>query len=199
MIGNPPSLATFFDIWRRSPGEFLRYESGLGSARWSYAAVASGASAFAQRLRKAGIAPGERVLFWGENRPEWIAALWGCLLGGVIVVPLDSRSSPALAGRIAAIVHARALLIGEGLVAPPELCCPVWPFESVKEESAAPEPFPAAPAEQLAEILFTSGATGEPRGVTLTHRNILANLRPIDDGIEKYRRYIRHSSHPSAF
>ena len=191
MIGNPPSLAAFFDVWRRNPGEFLRYESDLGAARLTYGATASHACAFVHRLRAAGIAPGERVLFWGENRPEWIVALWGCLLAGVIVVPLDFRSSPALALRIASIVDARALVIGEGLAAPPELRCPVWTFRSLTEDSAAPESFSPAPPDQVAEILFTSGATGEPRGVTLTQRNILANLRPIDDGIEKYRRYIR--------
>ena len=48
---------------------------------------------------------------------------------------------------------------------------------------------PAAP-DDVAEILFTSGATGEPKGVTITHRNILANLKPIDAGIEKYRKYM---------
>jgi long-chain acyl-CoA synthetase len=198
VIGNPPSLAAFFEVWRRNPGDFLRYESGLGgssfnsaAARLSYRATAEHACGFAQRLRTAGVAVGDRVVFWGENRPEWVGALWGCLLAGVIVVPLDFRSSPALAARIAAIVDARALLIGEGLAAPTELTCPVWPLRSVVEDAVPPEAFSPADPRQVAEILFTSGATGEPKGVTLTHRNILANLRPIDAGIGKYRRYIR--------
>lgn len=191
MIGDPPSLAAFFSIWSRNSGEFLRYEGDVGPVRISYAAAAAGASGFAARLRNAGIARGERILFWCENRPEWIVALWGCLLEGVIAVPIDFRSSATVVERIAAIVNARALLIGEGLTPPASLPCPVWPMRGVAESAgitiAAFEP---APQDDVAEILFTSGATGEPKGVTLTHRNILANLKPINHGIEKYRRYM---------
>jgi len=194
VIGNPPSLAAFFGIWRHNRGGFLRCESDLGAAHLSYSDTAAHAATFARRLRAAGIAPGERVLFWGENRPEWVVALWGCLLEGVVVVPLDFRSSPTLVLRIAGIVGARALFIGEGLPAPEGLPCPVWPLRDLTKDAAPhtypPDAYPPAPPDQLAEVLFTSGATGDPKGVTLTHRNILANLRPIDEGIAKYRRYI---------
>ena len=46
-------------------------------------------------------AKGDKVLFWSENRPEWIVAFWGCLLGGVVVVPIDYRASPEFLTRIA--------------------------------------------------------------------------------------------------
>lgn len=191
MIGTPPSLAAFFSIWSQSSGEFLRYEGDVGPVRLSYADAASAASGFAERLRTAGIGRGERILFWCENRPEWIVALWGCLLEGVVAVPIDFRSSASVVQRIAAIVDARALLIGEGLTPPDALPCPVWPMRGVIGDAAGrPANFDAAALDDTAEILFTSGATGEPKGVTLTHRNILANLKPIDHGIEKYRRYM---------
>ncbi len=191
MIGNPPSLAAFFEIWRRNRGEFLRYEGGIGpgAARLTYAAAANSAAGFAARLREAGIAKGERVLFWGENRPEWVVALWGCVLEGVIAVPVDFRSSGAVVERIGAIVSARALLIGEALEAPAGLACPVWHLRELRAGNAEFVFTPAAP-DDLAEILFTSGATGDPKGVTITHRNILANLKPIDEGIAKYRKYM---------
>jgi long-chain acyl-CoA synthetase len=190
VIGNPPSLAAFFSLWSKNSGEFLRYEGDVGPVRVSYGAAAAAASIFAARLRTAGIKPGERVLFWCENRPEWLVALWGCLLEGVIAVPIDFRSSATVVLRIAAIVNARALMLGEGLTPPDGLPCPVWPMRGVLAQASAVAEFQPAPPDQLAEILFTSGATGEPKGVTITHRNILANLKPIDHGIEKYRRYM---------
>ena len=190
MIGNPPSLAAFFSLWSKNSGEFLRYEGDVGPVRVSYSAAAAAASEFAARLRTAGIKPGERILFWCENRPEWVVALWGCLLEGVIAVPIDFRSSATVVQRIAAIVDARALMLGEGLTAPDRLPCPVWPMRGVLAQASTVADFPPAPPDQLAEILFTSGATDEPKGVTITHRNILANLKPIDHGIEKYRPYM---------
>jgi len=192
LIGNPPSLAAFHSIWRRNKGEFLRYEGDLGAARLSYAEASQAAAALAARLREAGIGKGERVVFWGENRPEWVAALWGCILEGVVVVPVDFRSSGSVMVRIAGIVSARAVLAGEGVKVPEGLGCPVWPLRGVQPGAgaAAAGGFGAAGGTELAEVLFTSGATGDPKGVTLTHRNILANLVPIDQGIEKYRRYM---------
>ena len=119
-----------------------------------------------------------------------MVALWGCLLEGVIAVPIDFRSSASVVQRIAGIVDARALMLGEGLTPPEGLPCPVWPMRGVLSQASTVADFQPAPPDQLAEILFTSGATGEPKGVTITHRNILANLKPIDQGIEKYRRYM---------
>jgi long-chain acyl-CoA synthetase len=190
MIGNPPSLATFYSLWKRHKGEFLRYEGDLGTGRLTYAEAARVAAAFAEHLRNTGIDKGGRILFWGENRPEWVAALWGCLLAGVVAVPLDFRSSASMVERVEGIVKARALLIGEGLTAPGNLSCPVWPMRMVLDVPRAVHTFASASAGDLAEILFTSGATGDPRGVTITHRNILANLQPIDEGIAKYRKYM---------
>lgn len=190
MIGNPPSLAAFFQNWSRNKGDFLRYEGDLGHTRISYRLASSAAAGFAEYLRANGIATGDRIVLWGENRPEWILALWGCVLSGVVAVPVDFRSSPAMVSRIAQIVEARALLLGEGLNAPPDIGCRIWPMRQVLEVPRAAHAAAAAGAGDLAEILFTSGATGDPKGVTITHRNILANLKPIDHEIAKYRKYM---------
>ena len=190
MIGNPPSLAAFFKEWSQHKGEFLRYDGDLNAvSHLTYPEAARAALGFAEHLRNTGISKGDKIVFWGENRPEWVVALWACLLEGVIATPVDFRSSAAIVEKIAGIVDAKAVLIGPGQT-PPNVNCPVWPMRLVLDVPRAAH-FPAAhdPAD-LAEILFTSGATGEPKGVTITHRNILANLKPIDHGIEKYRKYI---------
>jgi long-chain acyl-CoA synthetase len=191
VIGDPASLAAFFEVWRKNPGGFLSYEGDIGARRFTYNEAARAAIAFARKLREAGIAKGERIVFWGENRPEWVVALWGAVLDGVVVVPVDFRSSPKIVEKIAGIVAARGLLVGEGLEPSESLPCPVWALRDVpRGKPSESAHFAPAPADDLAEILFTSGATGEPKGVTITHRNILANLKPIDEGIAKYRKYM---------
>ncbi len=52
-------------------------------------------------------------MIWSENRPEWLVALWGCLLARVVLVPVDYRASADLVTRIAGIVQAKAVLVGE--------------------------------------------------------------------------------------
>ena len=104
------------------------------------------------------------------------------------MVPIDFRSSANVVERIAGIVAARVLMIGDAVRPPESLPCPVWHLRDVGTSS--PSSFTPAAADDVAEILFTSGATGDPKGVTITHRNILANLKPIDEGIEKYRKYM---------
>jgi long-chain acyl-CoA synthetase len=190
VLGDPPSLAAFFEIWRRNQGEFLHYDGDAGAIRLRYDVAGRSAVGFAKRLRDAGIGKGERVLFWSENRPEWVVALWGSILEGVVAVPVDFRSSAALVERIAAIVSARALLIGDAVGSPSGVPCPVWHLREVLHADDEGGAFTPAGPDDVAEILFTSGATGEPKGVTITHRNILANLKPIDAGIEKYRKYM---------
>src|ERR1044071_4523557 len=86
---------------------------GLRTSRWSYARLASCAFQFARELEARGIGPGDRVLFWGENRPEWIACFYGCLLRGVVVVPLDLKSAPDFVARVQQQAAAKLLLSDE--------------------------------------------------------------------------------------
>ena len=98
------TLIDFFDDLALLDGEFLVYDDGYRTWSLTYAETAAAARAFAGRLREAGIGKGDAVAIWSENRPEWIVVLWGCLLEGVILVPIDYRASAAFLGRVAEIV-----------------------------------------------------------------------------------------------
>src|ERR1041385_3555992 len=84
------TLLSFLDDCRAHGKQTaVAYETGVRVSRWSYARLASGAFQFARELEERKIVAGDRVLFWGENRAEWIACFYGCLLGGGGVGPLD--------------------------------------------------------------------------------------------------------------
>ena len=197
------TLLDFFDDRIRSAADFVVHDDGYRSYRYTYDDIRRAAAAFSRRLARAGVGPGDRVVIWGENCPDWIAAMWGCLLARAVLVPVDFRASGELVARIAAIVDARAVLVGEGLEAAlgPDRV-EIWPLRHLvpapRDDGVgdAAGSNPDAPRQrgtpdELAEIIFTSGATADPKGVRLTHRNILANVVPVENEVLKYRRYAR--------
>src|SRR5689334_18026625 len=167
---------------------------GLRIARWSYARLASCAFQFARELEAREIGDGDRVLFWSENSPEWIVAFYGCLLRGAVVVPLDLKSAPDFAARVQQQVSAKLLLADEH-----QLDLPHLSLKNLADTIAthSDEPYPASPND-LVQIVFTSGTTAEPKGVCLTHRNLLANITPIETEFLKYARWERFV-HPLRF
>ena len=190
------TLIDFFDDIARLDAEFLTYDDGYRTWSYSYRETAARARAFAAGLHADGIAKGQHVVIWSENRPEWIVALWGCLLRGVVLVPIDYRASPEFLHKVAGIVDARAVLVGDTvpeLHGPGSAARPVWRLSRLShiESPSGPTPAVELTADDVAEVIFTSGATAEPKGVVLTHRNILANIIPIEREVAKYRRYAR--------
>lgn len=191
-----PPRQTLLDLFREfcdSPSEALLYDNGYRSWRYTWAQMGNAACAFAERLRAQGVAVGDGVMIWSENRPEWVAAFWGCLLAGAIVVPVDYRSSAGFVQHVQSLTAARLILVGEEVDLPrwhgqP----PAWPLAQVPwpaQRMAAPGVHPAA--DDVAEIVYTSGATGAPKGVILSHRNILTNISALDAIVRRYRRWFR--------
>ena len=177
------TLLDFFADWAILEDEFLVWDDGYRTHQRTYKEVASAARGFAAKLRAQGIGKGEKVVLWGENRPEWIAALWGCLLEGVIAVPIDFRSSADFVKRVARIVEARAILVGDSVdAAALGDTAASWRFGDFDwATTAVPAPSPAnIKGDDIAEIVFTSGATAEPKGVIITHRNLLSNIVPVE-------------------
>jgi long-chain acyl-CoA synthetase len=184
------TLIDFFNDFSRLDAPFLTYDDGFRSWQYRYSDVAAAAHSFAARLLAQGITKGDKIIVWGENRPEWIAALWGCLLAGAILVPIDYRASGAFLESVRRIVDAKAILIGNDVELAPQAGIPVWRMDGAMEfANSGPEPPAQISRSDTAEIIFTSGATAEPKGVIITHGNILANIVPLEREIAKYRHW----------
>jgi long-chain acyl-CoA synthetase len=188
------TLLDFFRRFADSPAEFVVYDDGYRRWSYSYRSIAAAAHLFATRLRDESIVKGQRILFWSENRPEWLAAFWGCLLQGVVVVPVDYRASANVVLNLQRVVDARVILVGDEVKADAlGNGMPVWrlrELDLLRGEFEQDRPVQIGP-DDIAEIVFTSGSTAVPKGVIITHRNVVADLVPIEREVAKYRRYAR--------
>src|SRR5260370_2935137 len=197
------TVVSYLDEFISRGGEIaFAHRRGLRVARWSYEQTAKTANQFARELEARGIGKGDRVLLWAENSPEWVASFLGCLLRGVIVVPLDVQSDPAFLARVQEKVGAK-LALCDAVTRPfADLNLPILTLDAfsslVAHHSPAPYSVTDIDENDTVEIVFTSGTTAEPRGTRITHRNLLANLTPLEKEIKRYLKWER-AVHPLRF
>lgn len=171
---------------RLSNREAILYHDGLRTRRWSYRELLRHAAGLAEELRSRGLGPGNRLLLWGENRPEWVAAFWAALALRLTVVPVDFRSSPAFVARVQKEVGASLLVHGASVDAG-TLDLPRLDFETLSSlRSDSPLNPGAADPSEIVQVVYTSGTTGEPKGIIHRHRHLVPNLAPIQKEIDKY-------------
>lgn len=195
------SLLSFVTQYAKHGTEMaVRQRRGYRGESWSYGRIAEEANRLARELETRGIQKGDSVLLWGENSAEWIIAFFGCLLCGAVIVPIDHASPAEFACRIAQEVNAKLLFTGRGHQGCASV--PSIPFDSlcatIAHHDSSPYPSPALARQDTLEIIFTSGTTAEPRGVVISHGNVLANIEPMEREIQKYLKYER-IFHPLRF
>ncbi|HWF91809.1 MAG TPA: AMP-binding protein [Terriglobales bacterium] len=175
--------------------------AGYRFTRWSYKKTADFAFQFARELEARGIGKGDRVLLWGPNSAEWVAAFFGCALRGTVAVPMDDAASVDFAYRVYTQTNAKlavcSLEHGKALGPSAVLLLEQLP-EILSQQSTEPYAAAALTPEDPLEIIFTSGTTAEPKGVVITHGNVLSNIAPLEAEIKKYLKYERFV-HPVRF
>jgi long-chain acyl-CoA synthetase len=175
------------------------FRRGYRTERWGYQRVHEEACRFARELEARGIGKGDAVLLWGIASGEWVATFFGCVLAGAVVVPLDAGATPEFVRRVGHDTSAKLLLhSGEvGEFPAPKLMLETL-TEIVARHSRVAYASPAIARADPLEIIFTSGTTAEPRGVVISHGNVLANIEPLEVEIKKYVKYERWV-HPVRF
>ncbi|HEY2459858.1 MAG TPA: AMP-binding protein [Candidatus Acidoferrum sp.] len=204
-MGRESLLSLFNDFARWGGDAAVVQTRGYRREKVTYAELRARVLVSGKALREHGVQPRDRVLLWGANSAEWVSCFWATLLQGVVAVPIDSGASLDFVRRVARDADVKLILRDRNL---PEL--PDLPRSLVIDDlhdvtksliaamDAEIDPGDRAKRSDIAEILYTSGTTGEPRGVVLTHGNFLANLEPLERGIEEYRKYERWM-HPLKF
>ena len=167
------------EIARLGTREAIGWTNGFHTLASSYADLHGTIGAVARYFAEHGIEKGDRVLIWAENRMEWAAVFWACVASGVVAVPVDLRFSEELVRRIQSESKSKLTIDGAELDK----------ISNLPRVST----FLTTPInrDDIVEIVYTSGTTGEPKGVTHRHRHICANLRPFQTEINKYKKWAR--------
>lgn len=161
----------------------------------SYGELDAAANGVARALIDSGIRRGDRVAIHLPKRVETVAAVYGALKAGAAYVPLDPKAPAARVGAMAQdctvgaavttpgragpLIRAmgghtpRVVLVVEDGTEGADLPCPALTYREATADASAPDPQVPVIDADLAYILYTSGSTGVPKGVMLTHRNAL--------------------------
>jgi long-chain acyl-CoA synthetase len=187
------------------------FPRGYRHERWSYRQLAALAYQFARELQSRNIGKGDAVLLWSPNCAEWVAAFFGCAICGAVSVPIDDQANSDFALRVSQQVPTKLVLCSRerahifrspseqsggssavGTIDPVDLAS-----VAAKHSSERFRPVAIQPSDPL-EIVFTSGTTAEPKGVVISHANVVGNILPIEKEIKKYLKYER-LVHPIRF
>ncbi len=145
----------------------------------------------AAELELRDIRKGDRVIIWGANSAEWVASFFGCVMRGVLPVPLDASSPVDFVRRVSSEVTPKLTIADLSKSRELSSIAAFLALEDlnvhiIQELGVAVDNLNEQDALQ---IIFTSGTTGEPKGVVHTHKNVLASLRPIEQEMQRYLCY----------
>jgi len=144
-----------------------------GDLRLTFTQLTDRVRQAAGAYREAGIQKGDRVAIWAPNSAEWVIAAFGLLTAGGILVPVNTRFKHEEAGDIIRRSGAKLVLIQEGFLGLDFTATgtPDTPFIDLKSgflDSGTPTECKVA-KDDIADIIFTSGTTGRPKGVMMPH------------------------------
>lgn len=163
----------------RQPAFTMRM--GYRTVTLTFSQVNQAAQAIAQLLvRDYGCQPGDCVIICGPNTPQWPCVWWGCVLAGLRVVPIAPEYTPSMLEKIVAQTEAKVFF--KSIAVKHNLSLPTLIIEHILQRALPAQgpmiTYQARPFDCV-QIMYTSGTTGDPKGVMLTHENIMSNLQAL--------------------
>jgi long-chain acyl-CoA synthetase len=181
----PRNLGALIPESAPAGGDAVAFQArrGFRRQRVTFREAAERARRVAGWLMASGLAPGDRLAVWSPNLPEYAVLCFGAWLAGVVAVPIDVRTPQDVVHRFVAAAEPRLGFTSrslDGTFGPPvEATRSLEDLFDLVAGTPPLAPLPRVAADQLAEIAYTSGTTGLPKGVTLTHANLLAEVAAL--------------------
>jgi long-chain acyl-CoA synthetase len=184
------TLLDIFKSFKNKKTEAIIYRTGIRRFTYSYQEIYKMSLQFATYLHKQGITKGDRVLIWAPNSPWWVVSFWGIISTGAIVVPVDFISGRERAETIAHLTKAKLIIQSSYKLDKfkSKKAILIEDLQFLIKKEALSEVQSLKPSD-IAEIVYTSGTTGNPKGVVLTHKNITTNLTQVSKHVPSKAEY----------
>ncbi|MCL4380156.1 AMP-binding protein [Candidatus Dependentiae bacterium] len=196
-VNNRKAMNCVVDLLHSAAEKFgahpaLTQKIGFRTITLTYAQLYAQARAMALLLQQQGLKKGDCVVIIAPNSPWWVVSYWGTMLAGGVIVPLNIQSTRDFAERIitqtdSSILIAWSRFLYEHPTGSDRSVTRIS-IELLPELLAAIDPDKFVPLyhlpEDLIEVMYTSGTTGDPKGVMLTNGNIMANIDAIHHAIQ---------------
>ncbi len=161
----------------------FRQRTEFRTFSWTYSRISTDALGMAVFLQRQGLHPGDKLIIWALNGPQWGSIFLGCILSGVVAVPLDLRFSETFVRDVGKEVEAR-LVFRTRYKPDPGLGASQFFTEDLYKLLVEVDPGqyrpPSIGPNTMMEIIYTSGTVARPKGVILTHQNIVSELRVLE-------------------
>lgn len=178
---NDQTLCSLLDaITANQKKPVIKYKTGLNTITYTYADLIEYSQKINAFFKENGVVKGDRIIICGPNSPDWVALFLAAIQSGVVIVPLDFGSSAEFIETVTKETKpsVRFISVAKKIVAQKN----DYVLEYLSDIVEGYKPYSAKitlKSNDLFEIIYTSGTTSQPKGVVISHKNIVSNILAV--------------------